>query len=70
MSVSVGVLWELAEYIANQTLVEPFYRWFKIRAYFMGDMEDTVLDFVMDTVGSASFYLVSMKKKSPLNSTS
>ncbi|MEX2090703.1 MAG: hypothetical protein WD989_01050 [Candidatus Paceibacterota bacterium] len=51
----VGVVWEFAEYIANQTLTEPFYRYFEVRAYFMGDLSDTVNDLTMDMLGAASF---------------
>lgn len=48
----VGVVWEFAEFIANQILIEPFYRWFGIRTYFMGDLKDTINDLLMDTLGS------------------
>ncbi len=53
-TVFIGVVWEFSEYIANQTLIEPFYRWFGIRAYFMGDLQDTVNDLLMDILGAAS----------------
>lgn len=51
----IGVVWEFAEYIANQVLVEPIYRYFHIRAYFMGDLEDTVTDLSMDAWGAIAF---------------
>lgn len=55
-TVFVGVLWEFSEYIANQTLIDPIYRWFEIKAYFMGDLQDTVKDLLMDTLGALVFY--------------
>ena len=51
----IGVTWEFAEYIANQTLVEPFYNYFGVRAYFMGDLSDTVNDLTMDMLGAGLF---------------
>ena len=51
-TIFIGVVWEFCEYIANQTLIEPFYNWFGIRAYFMGDLQDTVNDLLMDTLGA------------------
>lgn len=54
----VGVIWEFSEFIANQTLIEPFYRWFEIRAYFMGDLKDTMSDLLMDILGSSSFWII------------
>lgn len=51
----IGVMWEFAEYIANQTLIEPFYRYFGVRAYFMGDLSDTVNDLTMDILGAGLF---------------
>ena len=51
----VGVIWEFAEFIANQVLIEPFYRWFGIRTYFMGDLKDTINDLLMDTLGALTF---------------
>ena len=62
-TVFVGVVWEFAEFIANQTLVEPFYRWFGIKAYFMGDLTDTVNDLLMDTLGALVFFSLVNRKK-------
>lgn len=53
----IGVIWEFAEYIANQTLTEPFYRYFGVKAYFMGDLSDTVNDLTMDMLGAGLFAL-------------
>lgn len=55
-TVFIGVIWEFAEYIANQTLIEPFYNWFGIRAYFMGDLNDTIGDLTLDTLGGLTFW--------------
>lgn len=55
VTVFIGVSWEFAEYIANQVLVDPFYKYFKIHAYFMGDLEDTISDLLMDTLGATLF---------------
>jgi uncharacterized membrane protein YjdF len=57
-TIFIGVIWEFSEYIANQTLVEPFYRWFGIRAYFMGDLQDTIMDLLMDTLGGMTLFIV------------
>ena len=51
----IGVTWEFAEYIANQTLIEPVYKYFQIRAYFMGDLNDTLNDLLMDILGATLF---------------
>ncbi|OGM96280.1 MAG: hypothetical protein A3B86_04015 [Candidatus Yanofskybacteria bacterium RIFCSPHIGHO2_02_FULL_38_22b] len=51
-TIFVGVVWEFAEFIANQTLIEPFYRWFGVKAYFMGDLADTMYDLLMDIFGA------------------
>ena len=48
----IGVVWEFAEYIASQTLVEPVQAAFGIKTYFMGDLDDTVTDLLMDILGA------------------
>lgn len=58
VTVLVGVLWEFAEFIANQTLVEPMYRYFGIRGYFMGDLVDTIADLLMDISGAIIFFVL------------
>lgn len=55
-TVFVGVIWEFAEYIANQTLTEPIYKYLGIKAYFMGDLKDTVMDLLLDILGGLTFY--------------
>lgn len=54
----IGVVWEFAEYLASQTLIEPIYRYFEVRAYFIGDLDDTINDLLMDIMGSFSFLLI------------
>lgn len=54
----IGVVWEFSEYIASQTLTEPAYRYFGIRAYFMGDLDDTMNDLAMDIIGGTMFALL------------
>lgn len=61
-TVFIGVVWEFAEYIANQKLIEPTYRWFGIRAYFMGDLQDTVNDLLMDILGALVLTTLSVLK--------
>ena len=51
----IGVVWEFSEYIANQILVGPFYRWFQVRTYFMGDLQDTISDLLLDILGATLF---------------
>ena len=61
----IGVTWEFAEYLANQTLIEPIYKNFGVRAYFMGDMDDTINDLLMDILGAGlfSFILHSLRSR-------
>lgn len=54
-TVFIGVAWEFAEYLANQTLIELVYKYFKIHAYFMGNLDDTVNDLLMDILGATLF---------------
>ena len=58
----IGVVWEFAEYLANQTLVEPLYNNFGIKAYFIGDLDDTINDLLMDISG-AFIWLTIFRKK-------
>lgn len=68
-SIFIGVVWEFTEYVANQILVEPIYRYFGVRGYFMGDIDDTIKDLLMDTSGAILFYLLHLTwKKKELNS--
>ena len=68
-TIFIGVVWEFVEYIANQTLIEPFYRWFGIRAYFMGDLNDTIKDLLNDTMGGLASSLIFLKfLRKPQNS--
>lgn len=54
----IGIVWEFAEYLASQTLIESIYEQFKIRAYFIGDLDDTINDLLMDVVGALTFIFV------------
>jgi hypothetical protein len=56
-TILVGVLWEFAEFVANKTLIEPTYKYFKIRAYFMGNLTDTMGDLLMDITGALSYFV-------------
>lgn len=58
----IGVVWEFAEYIANQTLIEPLYKYFQIKAYFMGDLGDTMNDLLMDILGALSLISIFRKR--------
>jgi hypothetical protein len=58
ITVLIGVFWEFSEFIANQTLVDPLYRTYGIKAYFQGDIADTMKDFVLDILGAASYFLL------------
>jgi hypothetical protein len=51
----MGVIWEFSEYIANQALIEPTKKYLGVTAYFMGDLNDTILDILLDILGAASF---------------
>ena len=59
----VGVVWEFAEYVANQTLTEPVYKYFKVRVYFIGDLDDTINDLAMDILGAAAFYFLHLLRR-------
>lgn len=65
----IGVIWEFAEYLANQILIEPIYDKFGIRTYFVGDLDDTMNDLLMDILGAFSFsvFWLKTKTKSGLN---
>ncbi|OGM98268.1 MAG: hypothetical protein A2915_04080 [Candidatus Yanofskybacteria bacterium RIFCSPLOWO2_01_FULL_41_34] len=54
----IGITWEFAEYLASQILVESIYRNFGIRTYFIGDLNDTINDLLMDILGAGLFLFV------------
>ena len=56
----IGVVWEFFEYILNQTAREAFHNAFKVRLNFMGDMNDTMIDLLMDMLGGFTVALVSL----------
>lgn len=51
----IGVVWEFTEYIAGQTLIEPMYKYFQIKAYFIGNLDDTINDLLMDILGATAW---------------
>ncbi|PIR41089.1 MAG: hypothetical protein COV31_03030 [Candidatus Yanofskybacteria bacterium CG10_big_fil_rev_8_21_14_0_10_46_23] len=51
MTMGIGVLWEFGEFIASQTLAQPFQNFFQIKAQFIGNLADTIEDLLMDTLG-------------------
>ncbi|MBI2674184.1 MAG: hypothetical protein HYX22_00380 [Candidatus Yanofskybacteria bacterium] len=59
----IGVVWEFAEYAASQTLIEPLYHNFGIRAYFIGDLNDTIKDLLMDIVGAFSWLAIFVRQR-------
>ena len=59
----IGVVWEFAEYLSAQMLIEPLYNNFGIRAYFVGDLDDTINDLLMDILGALTFLLLKMLKR-------
>ena len=58
VAVFIGVIWEFAEFIANQTLIVPTRKYLGVNAYFMGDLVDTVKDLLMDTLGALTFFII------------
>ena len=61
-TIFIGVVWEFAEYIANQTLIDYFYQKFQLRVYFMGDLRDTIKDLLDDILGGLTFCILSRTK--------
>lgn len=51
----IGATWEFAEYIANTILSPIIYNLFAVKTYFMGDLNDTVNDLLMDILGAGLF---------------
>lgn len=51
----IGIVWEFAEYLAAQTLIEPLYDNFGFKAYFIGDLDDTINDLLMDILGAFTY---------------
>jgi uncharacterized membrane protein YjdF len=54
----IGVVWEFSEYTANIVISPMIYKWFAVKTYFMGDLDDTVSDLLMDVFGSLAFSLL------------
>lgn len=58
----IGVVWEFAEYTAAQTLIKPLYNNFGFQVYFIGDLDDTIKDLLMDIIGAFSWLTIFRKK--------
>lgn len=59
----IGVTWEFSEYIANTILSPIIYNTFAIKTYFMGDLDDTMNDLLMDILGAGVFALHFIKSR-------
>ena len=57
-TVLMGVVWEFCEYLANLILSPIIYNLFAVKTYFMGDLDDTINDLLMDVVGAGLFSLI------------
>ncbi len=64
--VFVGVIWEFYEYAASQILIRPIYDNFGVRAYFIGDLDDTMNDLLMDILGALAYVLVLFRSRTKL----
>lgn len=58
----IGIIWEFYEYVASQILIKPIYDNLGIRTYFMGDLDDTINDLLMDVLGAVAFIFVRRKR--------
>ncbi len=58
IALGIGVVWEFAEYIGSRILVEPIYNAFKLKIFFMGDLDDTISDLFMDALGAILFIVL------------
>ena len=54
----IGATWEFTEYIANAVLSPLIYNWLSVKTYFMGDLNDTVNDLLMDILGAGLFSFI------------
>ena len=54
----IGITWEFVEYIANLILSPIIYNEFAIKTYFMGDLNDTINDLLMDILGAGVFAFI------------
>lgn len=60
-AVFIGVIWEFSEYLGSRLLTDPIYRYFSIKTYFIGDLDDTIKDLSLDTIGATLFALTRIK---------
>ena len=54
----MGVVWEFSEYLANLAISPIIYNHYGIRTYFMGDLDDTMNDLLMDILGAGLFSFI------------
>ena len=54
----IGITWEFVEYIANIILSPIIYNHFSVKTYFMGDLNDTINDLLMDILGAGLFSFI------------
>ena len=54
----MGIAWEFTEYLANTILSPLIYDQLAIKTYFMGDLDDTINDLLMDILGAGLFSLI------------
>jgi len=58
MTLGVGIFWEFAEYSATAFLTPPIYNSYHYYLKFIGDLNDTILDLTMDTLGAISATII------------
>ena len=54
----IGIVWEFSEYLANLIISPILYDHYGVRTYFMGDLDDTMNDLLMDILGAGLFALI------------
>jgi len=63
----IGVVWEFAEYFAHITFAEKASAAFGMRVDFMGDLDDTITDLLMDMLGALLAAKLSLRFLSRVN---
>jgi len=58
ITIMVGVFWEFLEYTASLSLTQIIHEKFQYNIYFMGDLDDTITDLFMDTLGVISYLII------------
>ena len=54
----IGVIWEFSEYIANLVISPILYGHYGIKTYFIGNLDDTLNDLLMDILGAGLFAIL------------